>query len=252
MSRVDRPRIGISRCLLGDEVRYDGGHKRDALLVDTLGPFVEWVPVCPEVEMGMGTPREPIQLVAAADGVPSGSHRVRLVGVSSGRDWTVSIVEWRRERLHELSRERLAGYVLKKDSPSCGLEGVRVHTPRGVVRAGRGLFAEALVATMPSLPIEDESRLLDRHRRENFVERVFAYDRLQRFFAGEWTADGLVTFHTSHEPQLLSHSRAACEALGRLVTRAKELGRRELVARYEGGFMDALRHPRELCLQNHA
>jgi uncharacterized protein YbbK (DUF523 family) len=173
----DRPRIGISRCLLGDEVRYDGGHKRDPILVETFGRFVEWVPVCPELEMGMGTPREPIHLVASADGVPSGAHRVRLLGVHSAHDWTRDMDRWRRTRVRELARENLSGYVLKKDSPSCGLERVRVHGTRGVTRSGRGLFAQALLDAFPNLPMEDEERLHDPQVRHDFIERVFAYHR---------------------------------------------------------------------------
>jgi uncharacterized protein YbbK (DUF523 family) len=169
--------VGISRCLLGDEVRYDGGHKRDNMLLDVFGPCVEWVPVCPEVEMGMDTPREPIHLVSGSDGVESGPHRVRLVGVSSGRDWTAAMVAWRRQRLRELSEAGLCGYVLKQDSPSCGIDGVRVEVDGGVTRTGRGLFAQALLDAMPDLPIEDEGRLQEDRARERFLARVRAHHR---------------------------------------------------------------------------
>lgn len=240
---MDRPRIGISRCLLGEEVRYDGGHKRDAFLVDTFGRHVEWVPVCPEVEMGMGTPREAIQLVASADGLPSGGHRVRLVGVKSRHDWTRSMDRWCRERIRELVDADLSGYVLKKDSPSCGLERVRVHADGRGMRMGRGLFAQALIDAMPDLPVEDEGRMHDPRLRENFVERVFAFQRVTQFFAGRWTIGGLVAFHTAHKLQLLSHSREAYTTLGRLVARATEIGRREIAALYRRAFMDALCRP---------
>ncbi len=169
--------MGISRCLLGDEVRYDGGHKRDTVLLESLGPYVEWVPVCPEVEMGMDVPREPIHLVSAHDGVASGPHRVRLVGVNSGRDWTGAMDVWRRERLRELADARLSGYVLKQDSPSCGMQGVRVEAAGGATRTGRGLFAQALVDAMPDLPIEEEGRLDEPRARERFLERVVAHHR---------------------------------------------------------------------------
>jgi len=175
---VSRPRVGISRCLLGDEVRYDGGHQRDALLVDTLGRYVEWVPVCPEVEMGMGTPREAIHLVVSSDGIPSGEHRVRLVGVTSGQDWTTTMDSWRRERLAALAAAGLSGYVLKKDSPSCGMEHVRVHDGSSMTRDGRGLFAQALVEAMPNLPVEEDERLHDPRLREDFIARVFSFSRL--------------------------------------------------------------------------
>jgi uncharacterized protein YbbK (DUF523 family) len=175
--RVGLPRIGISRCLLGDEVRYDGGHRRDAFLVDTLGRDVEWVAVCPEVEMGMDTPREPIQLVAAADGLHSGQHGVRLVGVNSGRDWTQTMETWRRDRLRDLAAAGLSGYVLKSNSPSCGMDGVHVHADDGPARTGRGLFAQALIDAMPGLPVEDDDRLHDVKVRAAFIDRVFEYQR---------------------------------------------------------------------------
>ena len=170
-----RPRVGISRCLLGDEVRYDGGHKRDALLISTLGALVEWVPVCPEVEAGMGTPREAIDLIESDDGVPAGQARVRLLAVRSRTDWTETMTRWSAERV--LTGADLDGYVLKSDSPSCGLQDVRVHGSGGVVRVGRGLFAEALVRMLPDLPVEEERRLHDQSLRDDFLRRVFAYRR---------------------------------------------------------------------------
>ncbi|HZM95782.1 MAG TPA: DUF523 domain-containing protein [Vicinamibacterales bacterium] len=173
----DRPRVGISRCLLGDEVRYDGGHKRDDVLVSTLESVVEFVAVCPEVEAGMGTPREAIDLVARADGVAAGAVRVRLLGVQSRTDWTHTMVTFSAARVREFLDPGLDGYVLKADSPSCGLDGVRVHREGGVSRDGRGLFAEALVTAFPDMPIEDERRLNDRAVRDNFIQRVLAHQR---------------------------------------------------------------------------
>ena len=247
----DRPRIGISRCLLGDEVRYDGGHKRDPFLVSTFGRFVEWVPVCPEVEVGMGTPREPIQLVASGDGAPSGAQPVRLIGVKSRQDWTAPMTRFASSRVRELKSADLAGYVLKKDSPSCGLERVRVHDPFDslrslragggrVTRTGRGLFAEALVSALPNLPIEEEGRLNDPALRENFVERVFAYQRLRALFTGRWTTHSLVVFPSRHKLQLLSHSRQGYAELGRLVADVVKYSRRDVSATYQRVFMASL------------
>ena len=235
-----RPRIGISRCLLGDEVRYDGGHKHDAFLSRTVGPFVEWVPVCPEVEAGMGIPREAIRLVVAADGVASGIERVRLLGVKSATDWTEEMTRVARRRVRELVRAELSGYVLKKDSPSCGMERVRVHDGSVVRRTGRGLFAEALLQKMPNLPVEDEGRLNDPALRENFIERVFAYQRLRRLFGARWRAGDLVRFHTSYKLQLLAHSRAGYTELGRLVAAMKGRPPGEVAAEYERIFMRTL------------
>jgi uncharacterized protein YbbK (DUF523 family) len=172
-----RPRVGISRCLLGDEVRYDGGHKRDDLLLSALGSFVQWVPVCPEVEAGMGTPREAIDLVASDNGVTAGGVRVRLLGAQSRTDWTATMVTFAAARVRQLLDLDLDGYVLKADSPSCGLERVRVHREEEVSRDGRGLFAEALVTVFPNLPVEEDRRLSDRAVRENFIVRVFEQRR---------------------------------------------------------------------------
>lgn len=172
MAQGSRLRIGISSCLLGQEVRFDGGHKRDAFLVDTLGPQVEWVPVCPEVEMGFGTPREPLRLVRVAD------NAIRMITTITGVDHTETIATWASTRLEELAREDLCGYVLKKDSPSCGMEHVKTYSAGGIAeRNGRGLFAAALMRRFPSLPVEDEGRLADPCNREDFIARVVAYAR---------------------------------------------------------------------------
>jgi uncharacterized protein YbgA (DUF1722 family)/uncharacterized protein YbbK (DUF523 family) len=229
----------VSSCLLGQEVRFDGGHKRDSFLTGTLARFVQWVPVCPEVEVGMGTPREPIRLVRDRSSV-------RLLGTRSGADWTERMESFARARVAALDRERLSGYVLKKDSPSCGMERVKVYSGAPGAsggtseRTGTGLFAAALKARFPSLPIEEEGRLEDPRLRENFVERVFAYHRLHALFAPRWTVGDLVRFHTAHKLVLLAHQPSAYSALGRLVAAAKTVPRSELRARYEKNFMAAL------------
>jgi uncharacterized protein YbbK (DUF523 family) len=172
--QMKRPRVGISRCLIGDEVRYDGTHRLDERVVELLGPYVEWVPVCPEVEIGMGTPREPIHLVASADGVPSMHERVRLVGVASGEDWTNRMDEWARVRVRGLAALELSGYVFKARSPSCGIDHVAVHAVDGE-RDGRGLFAQALIDALPDLPVTDEASLADPAARAGFLERVLRH-----------------------------------------------------------------------------
>jgi uncharacterized protein YbbK (DUF523 family) len=165
------PRVGISACLLGREVRYDGGHKRDAFLTDVLGRLVEWVPVCPEVELGLGTPREPIRLVRIAGGL-------RMVTIHSGVDHTNAMNAWAQRRVEQLASADLCGYVLKKDSPSCGLEGVEVYGSGGIPeRVGRGLFAAVLAGRFPDLPIEEEGGLSSPELRQRFIDRVFAYRR---------------------------------------------------------------------------
>ena len=164
-----RIRLGISACLLGDEVRHDGGHKRNAYLTEVLGAQVEWVKVCPEVEIGMGTPREPIELVDE-------SGRIKLLSVTTRVDHTATMTAYAARRAEALAAENLSGFILKTDSPSCGLIGVKVHTADGrSSRTGAGLFAQALLARFPDLPIEEEGRLADPQRRAQFLERVFAY-----------------------------------------------------------------------------
>ena len=233
--RRARPiRIGISACLLGHEVRFDGGHKRDTFLTETFGRFVEWVPVCPEVECGFGTPREAMRIVAGKGGV-------RLITVKSGIDVTASMERFSRSRASALAHDDLSGYVLKKDSPSCGLERVKVYDAHGVaVRTGRGLFAVALVERFPHLPLEEEGRLADPRLRDNFVERVFAYSRLRDLFRARWTSGDLVRFHTSHKLLLLAHAPEAYRQLGRLVAGAADLPRRDVEQRYIEKFMQAL------------
>jgi uncharacterized protein YbgA (DUF1722 family)/uncharacterized protein YbbK (DUF523 family) len=253
---TDPIRIGVSACLLGREVRFDGQHKRDSFLVDELGPFVEFVPVCPEVEVGMPIPRETLRLVRG----DAGSAPSHLVGTSSGEDWTSRMTEFSRRRVKQLARLDLSGYVLKKDSPSCGLLRVKRYPApdagalstegsngKGTAtkapppqRDGQGLFAAQLQEQLPHLPIEEEGRLCDPRLRENFIERVFAYRRLQTLWRTRWTQRTLIDFHTAHKMALLAHDEAGYRQLGRLVAHGKSLPREELRYRYESGFMTAL------------
>lgn len=232
---MSRPlRVGVSACLLGHEVRWDGGHKRDRFLTDTLRGWVEWVPVCPELELGLGVPREPIRL----EGDPAAP---RLVTPKTGADHTTAMLRFAHARVEQLVAEDLSGYVLKKDSPSCGMGRVRVHGPRGgaPARTGVGFFARVLMERLPLLPVEEEGRLEDLGLRENFLERLFAYERWKRLAARPSRA-GLVAFHTAHKLFLLAHDPAAYRRLGRLVARLKGRRPADAVAAYGAGFMDAL------------
>jgi len=163
-------RIGISSCLLGQQVRYDGGHKYDPSLEDMFGQAVEWVPICPEVEAGFGTPREPMRLERV-------ERDVRLIAVTTRRDLTDALDALATWRVAAIAGDDLSGYILKSDSPSCGLEGVKVYERDAFERTGRGRFAAALVARYPDLPVEDEARLADPRLRQAFVERVIAYSQ---------------------------------------------------------------------------
>ena len=233
-------RIGISSCLLGEEVRHDGGHKRDPFLVQTLGPMVEWVTVCPEVEVGLGTPREAIRLVRDGKAIDG----VRLVTVRTGVDLTQRMRRYARQRARELAKEDLSGYILKKDSPSCGMSRVKVWQDKGMAeRNGRGLFAAELMRQFPNMPTEEEGRLHDPQLRENFFDRVFMYRRLRGLFSGRWTLGELVAFHTAHKLVLMARSIQGYRELGRLVAEAKRVPRAELARRYEDELMAAMAKP---------
>ena len=234
MTRTEAPiRVGVSSCLLGMNVRFDGGHKKDAFVTGALGRFVEFVPVCPEVEVGMGTPRPTIRLERRGD-------EVRLVDPKGGADHTDAMRRWAARRLDEVERMDLCGWVLKKDSPSCGMERVRLYH-KGVARKeGVGVFAAALAERFPLLPVEEEGRLNDPWLRENFVERVFAYRRLKDLFAGRWAVGDLVRFHTAEKLLLLAHDPDAYRRLGRLVAGSKGLPRDEVRARYGEAYMRAM------------
>lgn len=227
-------RLGISRCLLGDEVRFDGGHKRDNFLTDVFGRYVEWVPVCPEVEAGLGTPREAMRLV----GDP---QEPRLVTIKSGTDHTRALGRMTANRIGELKGLDLSGYVFKKGSPSCGIERVRIYSEHGMPsRNGVGLFARAFIEEFPLIPVEEEGRLCDAPLRENFIERVFCYRRYQDLLQTGATRQALVQFHTIHKYLLMAHSPQCYQVLGRLVGQAARYRPKELAHRYGELFMKAL------------
>jgi uncharacterized protein YbgA (DUF1722 family)/uncharacterized protein YbbK (DUF523 family) len=230
---LQRPRLGISACLLGQQVRYDGGHKHDPFLTKTFGRFVDWVPVCPELEVGMGVPRESVRLVGAV-------HAPRMISERSGKDWTEAMNSFAAKRIEDLTALNLSGYVFKKDSPSCGVERVKVYDSKSQpARRGRGLFAAALVKKLPLLPVEEEGRLNDPVLRENFIERVFAYHRW-RAAADAKSRTRLVAFHTRHKYLLLAHSEPHYRRLGRIVAGMKGKPPGELYDDYGRGFMEAL------------
>jgi uncharacterized protein YbgA (DUF1722 family)/uncharacterized protein YbbK (DUF523 family) len=227
-------RVGVSSCLLGRAVRFDGGHKRDAFLTRTLGRFVEWVPVCPEVELGLGVPRPTLHLERAGEGI-------RLVENGSARDLTAAMRRFSARRTAELARQDLCGYVLKARSPSCGIDRVEVRDAQGGrAPGGRGIYAAGLLAAFPELPIEEEGHLQDPVLRENWVERVFAYRRLRALFSGRFAPRRVLAFHAAHELQLLAHSPAAHRALGRLVAGLRRVPSDGFRARYSRAFMQAL------------
>ena len=230
----ERPRIGISTCLLGEPVRYDGGRKRDRFLTDTLGQFVEWLPVCPEVECGLPTPRESMHL----EGAPSSP---RLVTTRTHVDHTDRMRRWAGVRLKELAKEDLCGFIFKTNSPSSGMRAIRVYDNNGVPRkVGAGIFAGAFMEHFPLLPVEDEGRFHDAGTRENFIERVFALKRYRDFLASDGSSAGLVDFHARHGMQLMAHSQKHLSEMGRLVAHVRERQRRRVRGRYEKLLLEAL------------
>ena len=227
-------RVGISSCLLGEEVRYDGGHQKDAYITGVLARYFTWVPVCPEMEVGMGVPREPIRLVGDA-------ASPRLMGVTSATDYTARMREFAGGRVDELRRRELSGYILKRGSPSCGLERVKVYAGDGPPdRTGTGLFARALTDALPLLPVEEEGRLNDAHLRDNFITRVFAYRRFAALRESEPRPAAVVEFHTAHKYLLLAHNPAAYARLGRLVAEVARPPRAGWLDGYGERFMRAL------------
>ncbi|HXC66447.1 MAG TPA: DUF523 and DUF1722 domain-containing protein [Nitrospiraceae bacterium] len=227
-------RLGISRCLLGDEVRFDGGHKRDSFLTDVFGRYVEWVPICPEVEAGLGTPREAMRLV----GDP---QNPQLVTIETGIDHTHALEAMATDRTEKLKKLDLSGYVFKKGSPSCGIERVRLYDEHGMSsRKGVGLFARAFMKQFPLTPVEEEGRLCDPTLRENFIERVFCYRRWQDLIQRGATRQALVQFHTIHKYLLMAHHPQQYEILGRLIGQAHRSRPKELARRYGELFMNTL------------
>ena len=228
-------RVGVSACLLGQQVRYDGGHKADPFIIETLGRYFCWVPVCPEMEIGLGTPREPIRLEGEVL-APS------LIAIESGHDHTAGMQRFAAQRVPQFAELGLHGYILKKNSPSCGMTGVRVYGSSGRPRrSGRGVFAQALMTRWPLLPVEEEGRLQDPGLREHFIERVYACHRWRRFLASNPAPQDMVQFHARNKLSLMAHSRSHYQTLGRMVARCGEGLGEEFLDAYGDLFMAGLK-----------
>ncbi|MFO7962863.1 MAG: DUF523 and DUF1722 domain-containing protein [Desulfobacterales bacterium] len=228
-------KIGISRCLLGDPVRYNGGHKKDDFLVNTLGRYVTFVPVCPEVECGLPVPRESMRLMGDPD-------RPRLVTHNTKIDLTDRMTAWCRRRLEELETEDLSGFIFKKNSPSSGLFRVKVYTESGMPgRVGSGIFAKAFTEHFPLIPVEEEGRLNDPLLREIFIEQIFTMARWRRLVQEQKTMAGIIDFHTRNKLLILSHSPTVHRQMGKLVAGGKSLPMEALYQDYKELLMKALR-----------
>ncbi len=201
--------IGISSCLLGDLVRYDGAHKYHSYIERTLGQYFQFRRFCPEVAAGLGVPRPPVQLREIG-------QRIRVVGVKDhSLDVTEALTEVGEQQRDWLND--LCGYLLKKDSPSCGMERVKVYKNEIAARSGSGVFAAFLLQNFPTLPVEEEGRLGDPGLRENFIQRVFVRHRWRQLCQNPLTAQGLMTFHSRHKLIAMSHEQNRARELGRLI-----------------------------------
>jgi uncharacterized protein YbgA (DUF1722 family)/uncharacterized protein YbbK (DUF523 family) len=231
---MEKIKLGISTCLLGQNVRYDGGHKLDRFLTDTLGQYVEYVPVCPEVECGLPIPRETMYL----EGNPNSP---RLVTIHTKQDMTNRMVQWAKKRIMALENEDLCGFIFKSNSPSCGVERIRVYNKKGLsVKKGVGIFARIFMDHFPLHPMEDEERLHDPELRQNFIERIFTLKRWREALAKKEGRGVVVDFHTAHKILILSHSPKHYQMMGKLVAKAKEIPTKELYQQYQTFLMEAL------------
>ena len=232
---MEKIKLGISTCLLGEKVRYDGGHNLDRFLTDTLGKFVEYVPVCPEVECGLPIPRESMHL----QGDPESP---RLVTSRTKQDMTERMLSWAKKRVFELEKEDLFGFIFKSDSPSSGMERVRVYNEKGMpVKKGIGMYARIFMEHFPLLPVEDEGRLHDPKLRENFIERIFTLKRWREGLLKKDSRGNLVDFHAQHKLLILSHSPKHCQIMGKIVAKAKEIPLKDLYQQYQDILMEALK-----------
>jgi uncharacterized protein YbgA (DUF1722 family)/uncharacterized protein YbbK (DUF523 family) len=229
--------LGISSCLLGQKVRFDSGHKHNPYITQTMGAFFSFEPFCPEVSIGLGTPREPIRLVSEGD-----DGAVRCVGTKSpSLDVTQELIECGKAQAPWVAG--VYGYIFKKDSPSCGMERVKVYTKSTPRRDGRGMFAAQIMDTFPNLPVEEEGRLGDARLRENFIKRVFLYKRWRDMVEGKAKARDVVDFHARHKLIYMSHNQARTRELGRLVA---EIGEHDLPSfcdKYLAAATDLMRKP---------
>ena len=231
----DRIKVGISSCLLGEKVRWNGGHKQDRFMIETLGQFVQYVPVCPEVECGLGVPRETLRLVGNPE-------NPRLLTTKTRIDHTERMKKWAEERLKELEKENLCGFIFKSDSPSSGMVRIKVYNEKGSVKKnGIGIFARMFMAHFPRIPVEDDRRLHDPKIRENYIESIFVLEKWREALARKKTVGNLVDFHTRQKLLILSRSQEHSRQMDKLMAEGKLLPTKVLYNRYEILLLEALK-----------
>jgi uncharacterized protein YbgA (DUF1722 family)/uncharacterized protein YbbK (DUF523 family) len=223
---LEKVKIGISSCLIGEKVRYDGSHKRDSYITDTLGQYFKWVTVCPEVEYGLPVPRKPMHLVGTVDSP-------RLVTIFTGVDHTEGMLKWAEKKLKNLENKNLCGFIFKSKSPSSGIGGVKIYSPSRILsQKGTGIFGGAFKRFFPIMPVIDDRSLHNPGFRENFIERVFIYKQWKDLLNKGGSIHDLITFHTEHKLLILSHSPKHYRALGHLVADAKKFKLEDLHSKY--------------------
>lgn len=228
-------KVGVSSCLIGEKVRFNGDHKQDLYVKDVLSQFVQYVPVCPEVEVGMGVPRESVHLQLSG-------KTVHMVGNKSEKDWTDPMNRYIKKRVEQLKKHDLDGYICKKNSPSCGMERIKVvHESGGYDKSGVGMFIAAFQKEFPLTPVEEEGRLNDERLRENFIIRLFSYHRLKEEVLKNFSPKKVIDFHTRHKYLLMAHSVEKYKELGRLVAAVKKQTPSQFKVKYSVGFMEALK-----------
>jgi uncharacterized protein YbgA (DUF1722 family)/uncharacterized protein YbbK (DUF523 family) len=231
----DKIKIGVSACLLGHKVRFDGGHKHDRFITDTLGQYVEFFPVCPEVESGFPVPRESLRLVGDPE-------NPRLKTTKTNVDHTEQMLNWAHDRVRELEKENLCGFIFKSNSPSSGMERVKLYSEKGMPqKIGVGIFARAFMDHFPLIPVEEEGRLHDPKLRENFIESIFALKKWRETTDKDRNIGSLVDFHTRQKLLLLSHSPVHYRNMGKLVANGKKYSGDELFSSYETLLLEALK-----------
>jgi len=224
---MEKLRLGVSSCLLGKLVRYDGGHKYDSWIVEILGQYAEYIDLCPEAESGLSIPREPIRLVGQ-------KQDYHALGTKTSQDVTIQLQGYSLEAMGKLSDLRLCGYILKSKSPSCGMERVKVYPTHGGAagKTGVGIFARELLRSYPLLPIEEEGRLHDPALRENFIERVFVMQRWWQMLAQPVSAKEIIRFHTIHKYLIMAHSPQHYREMGKLVASVKQYDPQDFLKSY--------------------
>jgi uncharacterized protein YbgA (DUF1722 family)/uncharacterized protein YbbK (DUF523 family) len=230
-----KPVLGISSCLLGEKVRFDGGHKKNTFVCHTLTEYFDFRPFCPEVSIGLGIPRPTIHLAKAVD-----SDQIRCIGV---KDPSIDVTE----KLSDIAEQQtdwlqhIVGYIVKKDSPSCGMERVKVYKNAMPTRDGVGIYTERLIQMYPDLPVEEEGRLSDSRLRENFIQRVYVYLRWQQLMAKDWQLKDLQKFHAQHKYIYMSHNQNKARDLGALLANHNDLALTEIAHRYRTLMMQLLK-----------